>query len=215
MDNTAKVVGKKLLELRKINGFTQQFVADYCSVGKSTVSTWENGFAVPSTPNISKLCELFNVSRDYLFMEDINLTELNNGNDAMPIPILKDLEVDDNILSNTKTIGYAFERQNDLAVNSHNYFFIKVADNSMTGAKLNKDDIALVRTKKALEHGDIGVLFVNGELLIRRVLKTDGRLLLQGESFGKIVEPIVLKKNMKTKILGKVLKVRSTIGEDD
>lgn len=59
-------LSEKCLNLRKANGLTQEQVAEKTGVSRQSVSKWESGQSVPELDKIVALCELFNVSTDYL-----------------------------------------------------------------------------------------------------------------------------------------------------
>ncbi len=56
----------RLLEQRKANGLTQQQVAKYLGITQPSYIRYERGEAEPTLTNVVKLCELFDVSADYL-----------------------------------------------------------------------------------------------------------------------------------------------------
>lgn len=56
----------KLKELRTQGGISQQHLANFLNVSRSTVAMWETGKSEPDSSNLKKLSEFFNVSIDYL-----------------------------------------------------------------------------------------------------------------------------------------------------
>ena len=56
----------KLKELRTEGGISQQHLANFLNVSRSTVAMWETGKSEPDSSNLKKLSEFFNVSIDYL-----------------------------------------------------------------------------------------------------------------------------------------------------
>lgn len=53
--------------LREVRGFrSQSEIARVCGVSQTTYSYWEKGKTEPSIEKISKICEFFSVSSDYL-----------------------------------------------------------------------------------------------------------------------------------------------------
>lgn len=56
----------RLSELRLNNNYTQRSLADALGTKPTTVSSWERGASYPNTDMLFKLCNLFNVSSDYL-----------------------------------------------------------------------------------------------------------------------------------------------------
>ena len=58
---------KEILILeRKKRGMTQQQIADYLKMARGSYALYETGKNTPTTENILKLAELYNVSTDYL-----------------------------------------------------------------------------------------------------------------------------------------------------
>lgn len=61
---------QKLLELRKKRGFSQEDLAEKLNVSRQAISRWEMGSAMPDSPNLLKISDLFGVSIDSLLRED-------------------------------------------------------------------------------------------------------------------------------------------------
>lgn len=54
--------------LRKAKGYhTQKEFAEALHVSRSLLSYWENGFFLPSSPNMKKLCDALDCTVDELF----------------------------------------------------------------------------------------------------------------------------------------------------
>lgn len=66
---------EKLAELRKASGFSQDELAERLGVSRQSVSRWETGQAEPSPENLRAMCALYQVSADYLLLEDAPLPE--------------------------------------------------------------------------------------------------------------------------------------------
>lgn len=60
---------KRLAQLRQEKGLTQQKLADILKCSKSTISLYETGDTVPDAKNIVGLCDVFDVSCDYLLCQ--------------------------------------------------------------------------------------------------------------------------------------------------
>ncbi len=70
-------LGKKLLELRKSNGFSQEELAEELYVSRQTISKWELNESSPDLKQSKELSRIFKVSLDELVNNDIKdiLTE--------------------------------------------------------------------------------------------------------------------------------------------
>lgn len=60
------MIGERLKELRKKIGYTQVTLADKLGVSKGTVAMWETDKRMPDFEKLNELCELLDVSLDYL-----------------------------------------------------------------------------------------------------------------------------------------------------
>ncbi len=65
-----ETIGKKIIQLRKKAGISQEELGFQIGVSRQTVSKWELDNVKPTTENINRLCEYFNVSADYFFNDD-------------------------------------------------------------------------------------------------------------------------------------------------
>lgn len=76
---------KKLQQLRKKNGYSQEQLADRLGVARQTVSKWETGQAVPELSGLIQLSELYGVTIDRIVKDDIecNIALNQNGNNDM------------------------------------------------------------------------------------------------------------------------------------
>ena len=64
--NLPEETGKKLIELREKNGYTQNEVADIIGIARNTLSNYEKGKRSLDLITLRKICKLYNVSSDYL-----------------------------------------------------------------------------------------------------------------------------------------------------
>ena len=65
-----KTIGKKLYELRKQSGFTQDYVAEKLQVSAQAVSKWENDIACPDIMTLPNIANLYGISIDELFKNE-------------------------------------------------------------------------------------------------------------------------------------------------
>lgn len=61
-----EVFGKRLKELRKVNGYTIEQFAEAVGISKSTVGYYENNNRMPDIEILSRIADVLNVSADYL-----------------------------------------------------------------------------------------------------------------------------------------------------
>ena len=61
-----KEINEKIKELRVLNHYSQQFVADYLNIDRSNYSKYELGKLIINVEMLKQLCLLYNVSADYV-----------------------------------------------------------------------------------------------------------------------------------------------------
>lgn len=59
-------LGDKLFNLRKKSGLSQEEVAEKLGVTRQTISKWETNQTVPELVRVKLLCEVYNVTYDYI-----------------------------------------------------------------------------------------------------------------------------------------------------
>lgn len=64
-------MGKRLMELRKREGLSQEQLGRTIGVSRQTVSKWELGESVPDTENVVELSKLYQVTTDFLLFGEI------------------------------------------------------------------------------------------------------------------------------------------------
>lgn len=60
------MIGKNMRKLREAKGYTQYSLGDILNLSPSTIGMYEQGRRLPDAETLIRMCELFNVSSDYL-----------------------------------------------------------------------------------------------------------------------------------------------------
>ena len=84
-------IGKKIMNLRKKNGLSQEDLAEKIGVARQTISKWELGETSPDLKQAKELSKIFNVSLDELTDNDIKsiLVEKTSNTEKLAGLILK------------------------------------------------------------------------------------------------------------------------------
>ena len=84
-------IGKKIMDLRKKNGLSQEELAEQVGVARQTISKWELGETSPDLVQAKKLSQIFSVSLDELTDNDIKnvLVEKTSNTEKLAGLILK------------------------------------------------------------------------------------------------------------------------------
>ena len=89
MKNT--LLPKRLKELRKVNGYTQDYVASVLGIVRQTYSHYETGNRKPSAEALYKLAGLYNISVDDLIALSVEFDENIYYDLPAPSPASEDL----------------------------------------------------------------------------------------------------------------------------
>ena len=84
-------IGKKIMDLRKKNGLSQEELAEKVGVARQTISKWELGETSPDLKQSKELSKIFKVSLDELTDNDIKdiLVEKTSNTEKLAGLILK------------------------------------------------------------------------------------------------------------------------------
>ncbi len=63
-------LGKKIYQLRKLSGMTQEQLAEKLNISRQTLSKWENGTSMPDVESVVRLSALFQTSLEELLLEE-------------------------------------------------------------------------------------------------------------------------------------------------
>ncbi len=62
-------LSKKVFELRKAHGLSQEQLAEKLGVSRQSISKWESGESIPELERLVEMGKVFNVTTDYLLKE--------------------------------------------------------------------------------------------------------------------------------------------------
>jgi len=105
------MIGQRIAYLRQINGISQERLADLLGTGRSTIIRYENGQTFPNSEVIISLCNIFEVSSDYLLGLDKNESSLPSKQASHPISAKPEIEI--NI---TKNVNHSPQQLNTLSI---------------------------------------------------------------------------------------------------
>lgn len=74
-------IGHKISSCRKEAKLSQEALASKLNISRQAVSRWETGDTIPETEKIIQLSKLFNVSTDYLLLEENINKQINHIKD--------------------------------------------------------------------------------------------------------------------------------------
>ena len=150
-----------LNQYKRQNNITNDYIADYCGVTKSTVSRWCTGKIRRIAPEtLEKLTDMLGVN-----MEDMTrISQL-----APEKPILGTVKAGYGLLAEENLEGYIGvsedeDRQGD--------YFLRVTGDSMKDAHIHDGDLLFVKSCTDVTSGSIAVLLMGGEeVTVKKLVK--------------------------------------------
>lgn len=187
--------GKKLRELRKLEGWTQEEVAKKLGITKQTYSHYENETRRPSLEMIRQLAAIYNVNIDDIFADEVKKVE-----NMVNIPIVGRISCGNGSLAYEEIEGYWPVPREFLT--SGEYFFLRASGDSMSGARIEDGDLVLIRKQETVENGEIAAVLIGDEAVLKKVFFQNGTMILQ--SANPNYPPIVCPP-AEARILGKMV----------
>ena len=80
---------KRIRELRKSNGLTQEELGKLVNISKVSISFYESGARMPSLDTLTALCDVFKVDLEYLLGQDNYVVEESKKNMELQCPMKK------------------------------------------------------------------------------------------------------------------------------
>ena len=195
-----------------MRGMSQQDLADKLDLNKVAISQYERGVRRPNIDIVSALCDIFNVSSDFLLGEDdmtiriVNTDEIKKLDSSRRIPVLGRVAAGIPIDAIEDIIDWE-----DVTENAPGeYFGLKIKGDSMM-PRIVEGDVVIVHSQPDAESGDVVIVQINGDTATcKRLAKYDTGISLI--SFNPMYAPINFTneeiKNLPVTIIGKVVENR-------
>lgn len=193
----------RVKELRMKYGYTQDMLGNMLGVQKAAICKYETGRSCLPQDMLIKLSDIFSVSVDYL----LSRTDIpDRDEDAVSffqVPILGSVHAGLPILAEENIDDYVPVPNSD--VKSGNYFFMEVEGDCMIDAHITEGSLVLVHMQPRVENGQIAVVRVEDEVVLRRVKWLDNQLVLYPANSN--YEPMIIKSG-DAQIVGRVVECR-------
>lgn len=203
---------ERIRELRKMRGMSQQTLAELLDLNKVTVSQYERGIRRPNIDIVTAMCDIFNVSSDYLLGEDdvtirlVNSDGIKKLDSKQRVPVLGRVAAGIPIDAIEDIIDW--EEITEDAPGE--YFGLRIKGNSMS-PRISENDIVIVHAQSDADSGDIVIVQINGDTATcKKLVKHKGGISLI--SFNPAYEPMVYTneqiESLPVTIIGKVVENR-------
>lgn len=202
----------RVKELRRAYGMTQEELGQALGVQKAAVCKYETGRVSLPPEMLLKMCDIFNVSADHILCRDAtpffkpqaDLSALFAPvSDTVGIPLVGRVHAGLPMLAEENITEYIPLPAND--VRHGDYFYMEVEGDCMIGDFIPEGSLILVRMQNHVENGQIAVVRIGSEVLVRKIKFMPPHLVLIASNTK--YEPMILSGG-DVEIIGRVIEVR-------
>lgn len=170
MDNSREILAKNIRRLLKENNKTQNDLAEYVGVSKTTVSEWISAKKYPRIEKIQAISDFFDVYRT-----DIT-EEQTKDSKGIRIPVVGRVIAGIPIEAVEEIIDY--EEISEQMARGGDYFALQIQGDSME-PRMYEGDVVIVRKQEEINSGEIAIVLVNGdEATVKRVRILDNGIMM-------------------------------------
>lgn len=184
---------ERIKELRTQQHWSQQDLADRLDLSKQTISQYERGVRKPDQDNLIALCDIFNVSTDYLlgktdvtvrYLNSVQLQKLSAG--SVRIPVLGRVAAGIPIDAIQDILDW--EEIPSKLGRTGEFFALKIQGHSME-PRIADGDVVIVHCQPDADSGDVVIVQVNVDhATCKKLIKHESGISLI--SFNPAYDPI-------------------------
>ena len=193
----------RIKDLRLQNGYTQDMLGNFLGVQKAAICKYETGRASLPQEMLLRLADLFSVSTDYLLGRDAASPSAPFSFHMVELPVVGRVHAGLPILAEENVEEHISVPAAD--VQNGEFFFMEVEGDCMTDAHIVEGALVLVRLQPRVENGQIAVVRINDEVVLRHVKWVRNQLILYPANPN--YDPMVIASG-DVQIIGRVVEVR-------
>lgn len=202
MDDFYRIIGRNIEKYRKSKRISAEELGRRVGLTKKTIRRYETGEIRIINDRVIAIADALGIDPALLY-EGTDIVE--PVEELTKLPIVGAVSCGNGMLAYQEIEGY--EEVPTSWLNGGEYFFLRAKGDSMINARIMDGDLLLIRRQDDVENGEIAAVLIDDEIVLKRVYKTNGTIILQSEN--PKYQPIVVQKNdMKNvRIIGKLKKV--------
>lgn len=175
----------RIKECRKKMQWRQEDLAEKLCLDKTSVSKWENEKNLPNKNILEEMCNLFNVSMDYLLgrSDTANYFAFENFQNILPVSMNKTVPLVGTIACGAPTLAEEnIEEYIKMDNSIHADFALRCKGDSMINARIFDGDIVYIRQQSDVDNGEIAAVLIDNEATLKKVYKYQNRIELRPEN---------------------------------
>lgn len=202
-------MGQRIRRLREMHGMTQEYLGDRVGASKQTIYKYEQGI-VTNIPldTLYALAAALQTTPGYLTGWG---GDSGNGGLA-PVPSASTVPLVGHVAGSTSV----WDEQNveeyiPAAPRCQADFALRFQGDSMINARIFDGDIVYIHSQRDVDNGEIAAVLIGEEIVLRKVFRTPGRLMLRAEN-PMYSDRVFAGEEIKTvRILGKAMAFTATV----
>jgi repressor LexA len=181
-------------------GVSQKDLCDYTGLATSTISDYVNANTLISPGNLQIIADALNVMKSEI---DGSAGELPAESDVIKLPVVGRIAC-----GGLGSLAYedieGFETTPRSWIGGGEFFYLRAKGDSMNGARIYEGDLLLIRKQPEVEDGEIAVVLIEDEAVLKRVYRSGDSIILQSEN--PKYHPIVCSGEL-VRVIGKLKKI--------
>ncbi len=170
-------IGENIKKHRLTLGLTQDKLGEMLGVTGKAVSTWEKGIKIPRMPIITRLADLFEISKSRLIDDESDLKR----EPIVHIPLVGRVAAGEGCFAEDNYDDYE-PVPADILTPDEKYIFLNVKGDSMS-PKIEEGDRLLVQLQPSVDSGSFAVVVIDDEDgVVKKVCYTADRIELISEN---------------------------------
>lgn len=195
-------MSNNIRKIREERGVSQEELANLLGVKRPVISKYENGVTQLTQNILNKLCDIFDLSADYIL----------GRASAGKLPVLGTIRAGEPTIS-AENIDEYIDAGAEYTGGYYNYFALEVKGNSMEPA-YRQGDIIIVKSQSSCDSGKDAVVIVgDDEATLKRYFVAGDTIILQplNPAYKQMVFTLEEAAKLPIKIVGTVVELRRKI----
>lgn len=181
-------------------GMSQKQLSELTGLSTSAISDYMNAKTLMAPNIIQLISESLGIKAREIStsLEGVDSSELEFSR----VPIIGKISCGGGIIVYEEIEGYELTPKEWL--NGGEHFYLRAKGDSMNGARIFENDLLLIRKQSKVENGEIAVVLIGEDAVLKRVYRNGEQIVLQSENPSY---PPIFCASMDVSILGKLKKI--------
>ncbi|MBX4271985.1 LexA family protein [Clostridium estertheticum] len=210
------------INLKKSNAPSPQTIEKFCNTSQNSITylslmaaagyydknITDKAFStlLPQTYEDKGVYNLLNIGKNKEIKNNYFLPK--DSDCTSSIPLIKKIQSVTTLFDNENIERYEYVKQSE--ANYGSFFYITVPDNSMINSRMRKGDLAYIKVQSSLTNGNIMLVLINNEAVIRKLYMVGNITVLIPDNPN--YEPLIFNtseiESSNLKLIGKVIHIK-------